>query len=140
MDYAYASSSPNNAVPSYYNLMVANDGRGKNWAYLETEERYKYVREMQQKNLIIPLVADFGGPKTIKEIAKYLKDHGATVSAFYISNVEDYLDKTWTNYRENLAALPADDATVLIRFIPQANTVLGRIRDLPIRWPGQYWH
>ena len=140
MDYAYASSSPNNAVPSYYNLMVANDGRGKNWAFLETEERYKYVREMQQKNLIIPLVGDFGGPKTIKEIAKYLKDHGATVSAFYISNVEDYLDRTWTNYRENLAALPADDATVLIRFIPQANTVLGRIRDLPIRWPGQYWH
>jgi hypothetical protein len=34
---------------------------------------------MQQKNLIVPLVADFGGPKAIKAISKYLKDHGATL-------------------------------------------------------------
>jgi hypothetical protein len=140
MDYTFASASPNNGLPSYYNLMVATDGRGKNWAYLETEERYQYVRQMQQKNLIIPLIADFGGTKTIKEIAQYLKEHGSTVSVFYISNVEDYLEDTWNNYRANLAALPADDTTLLIRFIPRANTVLGRIPDLSIRWPGIYWH
>jgi len=140
MDYSYASSSPNNTVPSYYNLMVATDGRGKNWAYLETEDRYKYIRDMQLKNLIIPLVADFGGPKTIKAIAQYLKDHGSTVSVFYISNVEDYLSALWPQYRSNLAALPANDSTLLIRFVPVSNTVLGWIKDVPERWPGQYWH
>ena len=140
MDYAYASSSPNNQVPSYYNLMVATDGRGKNWAYLETEDRYKYIRDMQLKNLIIPLVADFGGPKTIKTIGKYLRDHGSTVSVFYISNVEDYLQALWPRYRSNLAALPTDESTLLIRFIPVTNTVLGWIKDVPERWPGQYWH
>jgi hypothetical protein len=140
MDYSYASTSPNNQVPSYYNLMVTTDGRGKNWAYLETEERYKYVRDMQLKNLIIPLVADFGGPKTIKTIAQYLKDHGAMVSVFYISNVEDYLGSLWPQYRANLAALPTDDSTLLVRFVPVSNTVLGWIKDVPERWPGQYWH
>jgi hypothetical protein len=140
MDYAYASSSPNNAVPSYYNLMVTTDGRGKNWAYLDNEDRYKYVREMQLKNLIIPLVADFGGPKTIKTISQYLKDRGATVSVFYISNVEDYLSSSWTNWKANLAALPADDSTLLIRFIPVSSSSLGWIKDVPDRWPGQYWH
>jgi len=140
MDYAYASSSPNNQVPSYYNLMVTTDGRGKNWAYLETEERYRYVRAMQLKNLIVPLVADFGGPKTIKTIAQYLKDHESTVSVFYISNVEDYLSSSWTQYTANLAALPTDDSTLLIRFIPVSSTVLGRIKDVPQRWLGQYWH
>jgi hypothetical protein len=140
MDYTYASATPNNQLPSYYNLMVATDGRGKNWAYLETEDRYQYIRQLQQKNLIIPLVADFGGTKTIKEIGKYLKERGSTVSVFYISNVEDYLETTWNNYKANLAALPADDSTLLIRFIPRANTVLGRIPDLPQRWPGIYWH
>ncbi len=79
MDYATASSSPNQQVPSYYNLMVMNYGRGKNWAYLNAEDSYKHIREMQQKNLIVPLVADFGGPKAIKAISKYLKDHGATL-------------------------------------------------------------
>jgi hypothetical protein len=140
MDYSYASTSPNNSVPSDYHLMVATDGRGTNWAYLETEERYRYVRDMQLKNLIVPLVADFGGPKTIKTIAQYLKDNGAMVSVFYISNVEDYLDRLWSQYRANLAALPADDSTLLVRFIPVSNTVLGWIKDVPERWPGQYWH
>ena len=140
MDYTYASVSPNNQLPSYYNLMVATDGRGKNWAYLETEDRYDYVRQMQQNNLIIPLVADFSGPKTIKEISKYLKEHGSVVSVFYISNVEDYLENSWNNYRANLASLPADDSTLLIRFLPRANTVLARISDLTPRWPGIYWH
>ena len=140
MDYAYASSTPNNQVPSYYNLMVATDGRGTNWSYLETEERYRYIRDMQLKNLIVPLVADFGGPKTIKTIARYLKARGAAVSVFYISNVEDYLNVSWANYRTNLAALPATDSTLLIRFVPVSSTSLGWIRDVPERWPGQYWH
>jgi len=140
MDYTYASVAPNNGLPSYYNLMVATDGKGKNWAYLNAEDRYQYVRQQQQMNLIIPLVADFGGTKTIKEIAKYLKEHGSTVSVFYISNVEDYLETIWNNYRANLAALPSEDSLLLIRFIPRANTMLARMADLPPRWPGTYWH
>lgn len=140
MDYTTASASPNNGLPSYYNLMVATDGRGKNWAYLDTEERYQYIRQLQQKNLIIPLVADFGGKKTIQEIGKYLKQHGALVSVFYVSNVEEYIEATWTQFRANVASLPTDDSTLLIRFIPRANTVLARIPDLPARWPGVYWH
>jgi hypothetical protein len=59
---------------------------------------------------------------------------------FYISNVEDYLESSWNSYRANLAALPADDSTMLIRFLPRANTVLARIPDLTPRWPGIYWH
>jgi hypothetical protein len=140
MDYTYASATPNNGLPSYYNLMVATDGRGKNWAYLDTEERYQYVRQLQQKNLIIPLVADFGGKKTIQEIGKYLKQHGAMVSVFYLSNVEEYIEASWDQFRANVAALPTDESTLLIRFIPRANTVLARIPDLPPRWPGVYWH
>ncbi|HLQ77110.1 MAG TPA: hypothetical protein VK210_07130 [Terriglobia bacterium] len=140
MDYAYASSSPNSEVPSYYNLMVATDRRGKNWAYLNSEASYQRIREMQQKNLIVPLVADFAGPKTINAIAKYLKDHGAVLSVFYVSNVEDYLDTSWNSYSSNLFALPTGDSSFLIRFIPHANSVLGRILDLPHQWPGRYWH
>jgi len=140
MDYTYASATPNNGLPSYYNLMVATDGRGKNWAYLDTEDRYQYIRQLQQKNLIVPLVADFGGKKTIQEIGKYLKQHGSMVSVFYLSNVEEYIEGSWDQFRANVAALPTDDSTLLIRFIPRANTVLARIPDLPPRWPGIYWH
>ena len=134
------SLAPPGLLRSIGNGQITTDGRGKNWAYLETEDRYKYIRDMQLKNLIIPLVADFGGPKTLKTIATYLKDHGSTVSVFYISNVEDYLQALWPQYRSNLSALPTDESTLLIRFIPVSNTVLGWIKDVPERWPGQYWH
>jgi hypothetical protein len=140
MDYGYASTSPNNRVPSYYNLMVATDGHGQNWAYLASEARYQFVRNMQQKNLIVPLVGDFSGPKTLKAVAQYVKEHGATVSVFYISNVENFVSANWSGYLDNLRSLPQDDSTVLIRFIPTANTLLGWIKDVPPRWPGSYSH
>jgi hypothetical protein len=138
MDYAYASASPNASVPSFHNLMVATDGRGKNWSFLANDENYRLIRTMQQKNLILPIVGDFAGPKAIKAVAQYLKEHKASVSVFYISNVEDYLSGVWPSYLSNLAALPVDDAGLFIRFAPQ-NTLLRPIKDVPARWPGRNW-
>ena len=140
MDYTFASVSPNNGLPSYANLMLTTDGQGKNWAYLETEDRYQFIRQMQQKNLIVPLIGDFGGTKAIRAVGNYLKERGSTVSVFYLSNVEEYIEDKWDEYRANLAGLPSDDSTLMIRFIPRANTVLARIPDVPVRWPGIYWH
>ena len=140
MDYGFASTAPNPYVPSYHVLAVANDGRGKNWVYLNREESYKVVRAMQQKNLIVPLVGDFTGGKAIKAVSQYVKDHGSTISVFYISNVEDYIQAKWSAYLSNLAALPADNSTLLIRFEPYNFTTLGKIQDVPPTWPGQYFH
>jgi hypothetical protein len=38
--------------------------------------------------------------------------------SFYISNVEGYLNSLWPQYRANLAALPTDASTLLIRVYP----------------------
>jgi hypothetical protein len=141
MDYGFASSAPNPFVPSYHALAVATDGRGKNWVYLNREDSYRYVREMQRKNLIVPLVADFMGTKTIKTVSQYVKDRGSTLSVFYISNVEDYiLAAGWPAYLANLATLPADNSTLLIRFEPYNFTTLAKIQDVPPQWPGRYFH
>ena len=137
VDFTYASSTQlGGPLPTYFTLMVNSDRSGKRWAYLETEERYQYIKTMQQKNLIVPLVADFAGPKTLQALAEYLKGYGATVSVFYISNVEDYLDGKWVTWVDNLKALPQDSLTYLIRAIPRATTLLGRIPDVPLAWPG----
>jgi hypothetical protein len=140
MDYGFASTAPNPYVPSYHALAVTNDGRGKNWVYLNREESYKRIREMQQKNLIVPLVGDFTGTKAIRTVSQYVKDHGSTISVFYISNVEDYIQPKWSAYLSNLATLPADRATLLIRFEPYNFTTLGKIQDVPPQWPGTYFH
>jgi hypothetical protein len=138
MDYAFASPSPNSFVPSYYNLMISTDRAGQNWAYLANEENYRFVRTMQQMNLIVPIVGDFAGPKAIKAVAQYLRDHNAAVTVFYISNVEDYLSPSWASYRSNLEALPVESTGLFIRFVPQI-TLLRSIKDIPARWPGRNW-
>jgi len=141
MDYGFASTAPNPYVPSYHALAVANDGRGKNWVYLNREESYKHIRDMQQKNLIVPLTGDFTGVKAIKTVGQYVKDHSSTISLFYISNVEDYIFQAkWPAYLSNLALLPTDKSTLLIRFEPYNYTTLGKIADVTPQWPGRYFH
>jgi hypothetical protein len=137
MDYAYASATPVAGTPSYVSLMVANDGRGENWAYLQTEDRYRFIRDMQQRNLIVPIVGDFAGPKAVQEVGKYLRNHGATVSVFYISNVEDYLEQSWSRYQANIVSLPKDDSSTFIHFWPCCTTRLRPMSDVPQTWPGR---
>jgi hypothetical protein len=105
------------AFPTYTDLMTATDGSGVHRSYLASEGNYKIVREMQQKNLIVPVVGDFAGPKAIQAVGKYLSDHNSTVSIFYLSNVEQYLTPTPTlkRFYENVATLPLNSSSTFIR-------------------------
>ena len=73
---------------------------------------------MQRENLIVPLVGDFAGTKAIRAVAGYLKEHQATLTAFYTSNVEQYLFEQgddWRRFYTNVATLPVDSSSTLIR-------------------------
>src|SRR5262245_49041756 len=76
---------------SYAQMMTAADLMGRQQSYLASEQSFKIVQHLQNQNLIVPLVGDFAGDKAIVGIARYLKDRNATVSVFYVSNVERYL-------------------------------------------------
>ncbi len=109
-------------MPTYRDLMIATDQQGKslagvNRSFLGTEESYKIIRDLERKNLIVPLVDNFAGPKAIRSIGKYLREHDATVSAFYLSNVEQYLfmDGIEDKFYENVKTLPLNPSSVFIR-------------------------
>jgi hypothetical protein len=119
---------------TYASLMTASDGRGKNWSYLASESNFRLVREMQRRNLIVPLVGDFAGPKVIAEVGKYLRGHAATVSAFYTSNVEEYIRSPLGNYVQfcaGVATLPIDASSMFIRWTSgtAARTFLSSMRE-----------
>jgi len=118
INYAFASATPGGNSPSYRENMTATDTTGRNWSYLASEENFQYIREMQRKNMIVPLVGDFAGPSAIRNVGRYLKDHNTIVSAFYVSNVEGYLDaKTNQDFYASTATLPIDASSTFIRFI-----------------------
>ena len=93
------------------------DSTGQVRSFLSTEEHFQTVKALHDKNLIIPVSGDFGGPKALRAIGSYLRERGGTVTAFYVSNVEQYLfqDNKHTAFYENVATLPISDASVFIR-------------------------
>ena len=103
--------------PSFAELQMATDADGLARAYLATEENYRVIRDLERRNLIVPLVADFGGPKTFKAIGAWVRERSGKVTTLYTSNVEQYLfqDQKWAAFAENVAALPLDETSTLIR-------------------------
>src|SRR5206468_12610147 len=95
----------------------AYDDAGEPQSFLSTEENFQFVKALEEKNLLVPVSGDFGGPKTIRAIGTYVQQHGAHVSAFYVSNVEQYLfqDGKASAFYDNVATLPLSDSSVFIR-------------------------
>jgi hypothetical protein len=115
----------NNA--NFITVMTATDPSGVERGFLASEANYRVLRELELKNLLIPVVGDFGGPQALRAVGQYLKDHGATVTAYYTSNVEQYLFNRGsgrgnlvvnggaTKFYENVGTLPLDASSVFIR-------------------------
>jgi hypothetical protein len=114
----YTSSiNGRSGAASYAALMATTDGTGVERSYLASEERFTIVKDMETRNLIVPVVGDFAGPKALRAVGSFLKERGVTVTAFYVSNVEDYLQRNgvWPKFCANVAALPLDSASAFIR-------------------------
>jgi len=111
------STTPVNRGVTYADLMMQTDSTGQGLSYLATEEKFEYLKDLERKNLIVPVVGNFSGPKALRAVGAYLRDHGATVTAFYLSNVEMYLRRagTWGDFCANVATMPLDDGSVFIR-------------------------
>jgi len=107
-------------MPSYAEMMQMTDEEGLNRGYLGTEENFRILQDFQKKNLIVPVVGDFAGSKAIRAVGAYLKEHDAFVSAFYVSNVEQYLFQQgddWSKFYRNIETLPLDPTSSFIRSV-----------------------
>jgi hypothetical protein len=102
---------------TYADLMMQGDVTGQGLSYLGSEEKFAYLKELESKNLIVPVVGNFSGPKALRAVGAYLREHGATVTAFYLSNVEMYLSRagTWGAFCANVATMPLDEGSLFIR-------------------------
>jgi hypothetical protein len=126
-----------NLIPSYAELLQDNGADGKNEGYLASESNFRFVQNLHKKNLIIPLVGDFAGSKALRAVGDYLRDHDSAVSAFYTSNVEQYLfmdPVNWENFYRNVASMPAEPGSVFIRAVIQRST--GEFTVQPVLRPG----
>ena len=121
LDIAYRmEGSRGGWFPSLKELIVQPDQHDKLGNFLATKEDYEFVRDLHRKNLIIPVVGDFAGKKALAAIGDYLRKGSFTVTAFYTSNVEQYLfqNGVFTGFAENIRKLPLTDKSLFIRAVP----------------------
>ena len=112
-----SSGSGASSGATYASLMTFADRAGVSRSYLADEDRFRTVKALEAANLIVPVVGNFAGPKALQGIGAWLRERGATVSAYYLSNVEDYLSRqnSWLDFCRNAASLPLTDTSAFIR-------------------------
>lgn len=125
---------PRPFYPTLGGLLQETDLAGRQASYLATEERYRFVRDLERRNLVIPIVGDLAGDKALAAIGRALRERGQTVSAFYVSNIEFYLMRagTFPRFIRNMGELPVSESSMLIR------SVFGRFYAHPQNVPGYY--
>jgi hypothetical protein len=111
------SVRPWSTMPDYAQLMTATDPDGVPRSFLATEENYRVVRDLQVRNLIIPLVGDFAGQSALRSVGNFVRSLHAVVNVFYTSNVEQYLwiEHAEADFYNSVRTLPLDSSSTFIR-------------------------
>lgn len=138
LDTRYSSLGRNNRMdyPTFRQLVLATDRSGHATSYLAEEDAFQFVRSMQARDLIVPVVGNVAGDKAVKAVGQYASEHHLVISAFYLSNVEQYLlgrDGGFDEYARNVIALPRDSTSVIIRSYFGR---LGMVHPLYVPGPG----
>ena len=109
--------TPRFFYPDHRQLFSETDLEGRQVSFMASAEAFRVVKELQDKNLVVPVVGDLAGSHALGAIGRHVEQMGLTVSALYSSNVEFYLWQahTFEQFAETVAGLPASERSVLIR-------------------------
>ncbi len=122
--------------PTFGELLAARDLTDEAGSYLATRDDFLFLKGLQEANRVVPVVGDLAGDKAVRRIGEEVRARGLVVRAFYVSNVEFYLDRdgSFARFAETVAGLPMDEFSVLVRSVfPQ-----GLVRRHPQAQPGDY--
>jgi len=111
--------APQAGYPTLRQLLLATDDQGRRANYLASEDSFQFLKSLESRDLVIPIVGNLSGPTALKAVGRLLRERQLTLGAFYASNVEYYLERdgTYGRFIENLASLPRSGRSLLIRSV-----------------------
>jgi len=111
--------APQSYYPTYRDLLLETDRQGHRWNFLASEDDFQFVRSLERRDLVIPIVGDLAGPSALAGIGRLMTSRGERLPALYASNVEFYLfaDGKFPRFVENLERLPRTSRSMLIRAV-----------------------
>ena len=119
LQFQSAGRPPQSNYPTYEELLLETDGSGRQANYLATEEAFQFVKSLQEHDRIIPVTGDLSGPSALIGIGRTMAARLETLSVFYASNVEFYLERerSYPQFVTNLGRLPHTNRSVIIRSV-----------------------
>ena len=111
--------APQSYNPTLRDLLGETDESDRQANYLASEDAFQFVKGLEARDLIIPVVGDLAGPTAMAAIGRAVDARHERLSAFYVSNVEFYLfgAGSFPRFAANLGKLPHLPTSVLIRSI-----------------------
>ena len=109
--------APRPYYPTLRTLLLEKDLAGKQQTYLASEDDFQFLKSLEARNLVVPVVGNLAGNHALREIGKLTAERGDKVSALYVSNVEFYLmrEGTFDTFAATVRGLPHDTRSVIIR-------------------------
>jgi hypothetical protein len=135
LQFTSTGRAPRPYYPTLRQLVLERDLEGVQASYLAREDDFQFVKRLQQRDLVVPVVGNLAGDHALAAIGRDMTARGTRLSALYTSNVEDYLvrDGSFPAFARTVAALPRMPNGVIIR------SYFGRGgQGLPQTVPGYY--
>ena len=103
--------------PTWRDLILATDLEGNRASYLASDSAFRFIQSLERRHRIIPVVGDVAGPHALAAIGEEIRGRQLSLSALYISNVEQYLMRggSFASYAETVQTLPWSEQGVIIR-------------------------
>lgn len=121
LDVQYSSIDNNRQgnMPVWRDLLLEVDRAGHQLNYLAADSLFQFVKAMHAANKIIPVTGNVAGPKALRALGDEIRARGLAISAFYMSNVEQYItrDGSFPYFAQSVKTLPIDEKSVFIRSI-----------------------
>jgi hypothetical protein len=132
--YSNRGRGPYGRFPSWRLLILETDLDGVRRGYLASEQSFRAVKDLEHRNLIVPVVGDLAGPHALAAIGREVATRKLRISAFYVSNVEQYLMQGpgFDAFARTVEHLPFDDRSVIIR------SYFARRYPIPQTVPGHF--
>jgi hypothetical protein len=108
---------PRPYYPTLRDLLLETDRDGRRASYMATEADFQYVKELQRRNRIVPVVGDLAGAHALRAIGREMAARKLSLGVLYASNAEDYVlrDGKFASYAQNVLALPRSGRSAIVR-------------------------
>ena len=77
--------------PTYRDLLLETDRRGRQLCYLASEDDFQFVKGLEARDLIVPVVGNLAGSRALAAIGQDIGEYAAKRRRLDISNIENDL-------------------------------------------------